>query len=75
MAAYLWQLVRQGFLWLFSGPYLPPSEPRVEPRVELPEPEEEPIADLPVIVPALKKLNIGCGPRILGGWVSVDIVL
>jgi hypothetical protein len=41
----------------------------------LPEPEEEPIADLPVIVAALKKLNIGCGPRILGGWVSVDIVL
>jgi predicted SAM-dependent methyltransferase len=31
------------------------------------------LADLPVLVPALKKLNIGCGPNPLDGWVNVDL--
>jgi predicted SAM-dependent methyltransferase len=61
-----WQLLREGWMWLFSGPYQPPIKIP-------PEPEEQPIADLPVVVPALKKLAIGVGPHPLDGWVNVDL--
>lgn len=69
LALYLWGLLCEVWRWLFSGPYRPVD--MSEPEVPL---EEVPIPDMPVIVPELKKLNIGCGPNPLDGWVNVDIV-
>jgi SAM-dependent methyltransferase len=71
LVLYLWHALRLGWLWLFGGPYRAPPEPTIPAQAE-PE-EAEPIADLPVVVPALKKLAIGVGPHPLPGWVNVDI--
>src|ERR1700731_410860 len=72
-----WQLLRDGWQWLFGGPYQPPPAPTADDyyvKVIAIDKEEEPaLPDLPVVVPALKKLNIGCGPVPLPGWVNVDL--
>src|ERR1700719_4482251 len=53
--------LRRGWLWYVW-------------HVEEPEaPAQEPIADLPVVVPVIKKLNIGCGPNPLDGCINVAL--
>jgi predicted SAM-dependent methyltransferase len=81
-----WQLLREGWMWLFGGPYRPPVQDAVPYAWHVEEPKEliaklmqlqlveqaRALADLPVLVPA-KKLAIGVGPHPLPGWVNVDL--
>ena len=72
-----WQLLREGWLWLFGGPYQPPTAPALgkstlvtSPKLSVPMPSG---AALTPAFKKLKKLNIGCGPAPLPGWVNVDL--